>query len=650
MEPSLYEDHPISEPEDDEFERASYVDELFELVGAVEARNGAVVGLLGSWGSGKSSILNLLRPKLATVSAARDVISLNPWLFSDAQDLVQQLLTEFARQTKLDNSRSHRQVLDAMSALAFALEPVSWAAGAPGLGSGFRGFLRALKTKFTAGKSIDELRTDLSAIFTDLRKPVFVFVDDLDRMSSNEIREALRFIRLVGQLPNVVYIVALDDRAVGDLLDSSTVGRGSNYLEKILPITSRVPRPEWSEVRSFLESRLELVSRDTSPGWELSYAGPLSDLIETPRDAKRVAIAVRQVSSGLGVSIRLEDLVLIEAVRLKDPALFKYIEDGPVTGAVSTGALFAWGLSGEQEQAQLTKWLGAAPKSAVDLGNVLELLFPFASDAIKGRRTPHTASRRWTAEGRLGTPANWRLYKRHLRAEEHEILDIAKEVTPEILSSPDQFVRFLVDRAGDRTLEVVLAVAQNEASKDAAATLDSVLLFAGSWHLMPFGSSPKSVASRVELFRGAVQDLVSRLDYEPDLDWGGWLSTMLNSDLTLSAKYLLVELFGRARQRDKSEEELNERSNLVLAEVQRQVLAASPTQLEDEWNLAYMFIQMIRNDVAVGQLHRRAPRVLKQLYATLPNYHPDPLPRQDDPFAKELFGEKTASAFERAGL
>ena len=52
-------DNPIENPEDDAIGRISTAQNFAQYVLALDAKEGFVVGVLGPWGSGKTSFINL---------------------------------------------------------------------------------------------------------------------------------------------------------------------------------------------------------------------------------------------------------------------------------------------------------------------------------------------------------------------------------------------------------------------------------------------------------------------------------------------------------------------------------------------------------------------------------------------------------------
>lgn len=89
-------ERPIETEAQDRFGRAAFVRRIATgLIGrdGKKAR-GVVVGVVGAWGSGKSSVLNLLAADLAQREPKPVLVRFDPWLISGRDDLVLALLTE----------------------------------------------------------------------------------------------------------------------------------------------------------------------------------------------------------------------------------------------------------------------------------------------------------------------------------------------------------------------------------------------------------------------------------------------------------------------------------------------------------------------------------------------------------------------------
>src|SRR5215212_4795143 len=92
-------DNPVRKIEDDSLGRSSVAKSFAQQVLSLDAKEGAVVGVLGAWGSGKTSFINLARPEFEREGAI--ILDFNPWMFSGAEQLVERFFTELSAQLKL---------------------------------------------------------------------------------------------------------------------------------------------------------------------------------------------------------------------------------------------------------------------------------------------------------------------------------------------------------------------------------------------------------------------------------------------------------------------------------------------------------------------------------------------------------------------
>jgi hypothetical protein len=92
-------DNPIKQVADDALGRAPAARAFANQVLDQDASEGVVVGVLGPWGSGKTSFFNLSRPVFQDNGVP--ILEFNPWMFSGAQQLVESFFVELAAQLRL---------------------------------------------------------------------------------------------------------------------------------------------------------------------------------------------------------------------------------------------------------------------------------------------------------------------------------------------------------------------------------------------------------------------------------------------------------------------------------------------------------------------------------------------------------------------
>src|SRR5690606_21576351 len=75
---------------------------------------------------------------------------------------------------------------------------------------------------------------------SNIPKPIVVVLDDIDRLTTAEIRDVFKLVRLTANFPNIIYLLAFDRARVEQALGEHGIP-GRDYLEKILQIGIDLP-------------------------------------------------------------------------------------------------------------------------------------------------------------------------------------------------------------------------------------------------------------------------------------------------------------------------------------------------------------------------------------------------------------------------
>ena len=228
-------DTPIRNPEEDVLGRAKLAESFSEQLLSLDASEGLVTGALGPWGSGKTSFVNLVRPHLK--KAGIEILDFNPWMFSGTEQLVESFFVELSAQLRGRDRRRFYELGKSLTRYGEIFSGMRWG-WLPVAGPWIDRVRLAMKLLVNLPdlrkEGIAERRDKVKKALTALGTPLVVVVDDIDRLTTPEIRAVFKLVRLTANFPNVIYITAFDRERVEKALTESTGIRGRDYLEKIL--------------------------------------------------------------------------------------------------------------------------------------------------------------------------------------------------------------------------------------------------------------------------------------------------------------------------------------------------------------------------------------------------------------------------------
>ena len=370
-------DDPISTWKEDALGRASLVDSM--CVKLMISKS-PVLAVFGEFGSGKTSILNLLSEHLAEKAI---VVSFSTWLPGSQETLTAYLLSDIANQCEkyyiVPGLRKSAQRL--AKALGKNVPLV-------------RDYLQSLPAA-TQKDDIDTLKAALSR----LPKRVIVLLDELDRMEKEELLTLLKVIRGISTLPNISFVCAGDRRTIIETAKGKFNDKTNTYFEKFFPVSIQIPEvsPETSRKagterlvavfngRNWFENKSEVDAfrSHIDKIWDQRIA----PFCRTLRAIGLLANDVGTAAAPLRREVNPVDLTLIHLLRRFKPALYEIVSKNSeaLTGGESILRGGAYHLDKEKEgiHKKLLAEIGKAVPDEEELTQVkglLSELFPLFAE------------------------------------------------------------------------------------------------------------------------------------------------------------------------------------------------------------------------------------------------------------------------------
>ncbi len=334
-------DVPLDSAEAERLGRLEFVRLLARRVLAYRGQRALVVGVCGPWGSGKTSLVNLLVKEIEECrsekgSTVLPPVKFTPWALGARDDLAQDLLREIGRMVR-DRAGAQAVALDigthiAEVGTALAVAGVANHAGTPTWLSGalaaigLSGKVKEGLSRLARPRVAPSIQQAAERVASKLREKnalLVVALDDLERLPADQIQAVFRVVSAIADFPNTVYILAMDRHRVAKALDDE-YGDGHAYLEKFLNLTFDVPSPDVELLGELFVERLKgiLTARDAevdqrrlSEVWHLG----LKKLIQNPRDIVRVMNSFDMALDAIAHESDAVDLLALETLRVLEP-------------------------------------------------------------------------------------------------------------------------------------------------------------------------------------------------------------------------------------------------------------------------------------------------------------------------------------------
>lgn len=342
LEHSLYSDQPIQQPSEDLFGRTTFAQTLAQSIVNLPGAEPFVFGLSGPWGSGKTSLLNMIEYELGTVkeSASKVVVfRFNPWWFSGSDSLLVDFLHDFGKVLGKGCSGEISQKLGRyLTVFGHLLKPAKFIPGlnipaealAELASSGGEAMTLAAEL---ANRDVVGLRCDIDQLLLEKKQPVLVIIDDVDRLLPDEVIQLFRVVKAVADFPYVRYLMAYDDSKVCAMVKSSMEIEGREFLEKIIQMPLELPPVPQTQLQNVFISGLNQLVIDT-PEYLVDHTrfgnvfhDGLVPFLTSPRSVKRLLNVLRVTYPPLKTEVEFADFIALQSLAVFAPEIHRLVRD-----------------------------------------------------------------------------------------------------------------------------------------------------------------------------------------------------------------------------------------------------------------------------------------------------------------------------------
>ncbi|HJE03300.1 MAG TPA: KAP family NTPase, partial [Aliarcobacter thereius] len=254
-----------------------------------------------------------------------------PWLYSNTEQLMSMFFKDLSN--SIGKKEDLRKLSKLFSDYAEAFEALSNLPEPTGMLKFLSKLLSFIFKKLSCQKTLLQLKVDIENYIESLNKKILIVIDDIDRLSNNEIQQIFQLVKMLGNFKNTIYLLSMDDEIVANSLKEVQKYDGYIYLEKIVQVPLRLPLSKKEDIFNYLYKNLQEILKDfLKYEDEKKYFDSLIDydfsiFFDNLRDVNRYLNIFRFKKNALLNKVNKTDLAVLTALEVFEPEIYNYLKN-----------------------------------------------------------------------------------------------------------------------------------------------------------------------------------------------------------------------------------------------------------------------------------------------------------------------------------
>jgi len=428
-------DSPVHSNIEDKFQRYGFAKNIAKSIIDSNSPNSLVIAIYGSWGEGKTSVINFIKNELSNNSDDSKFTSFNPWRFSSEESMLYDFFTTLHNEVVEESQATKSKWKKLSHWFNTKLNKIRpWQKRFSGSQSqlnslGIYGAASTYLANVIFYQDIEKRRNTLINELKSFSGGVVIFIDDVDRLDTEEIYSLFRLVKLTADLPNTTFVLSFDINIVASSLDKrygpGSSGAGLKFIEKIVQVPISLPVIPNNLIQAYLDNQLKDVlsrnlislSSQESIRFSTEFGEMFSTKIKTPR---QIILFINTVSFSIPLlrgEVNIVDLLLIEATRLFIPEYYNFIKSNEEGFTNELGSLWSRS-SGKSEKEK--QFIGEFDKikginnytetESKTINSFLNRLFPILKSNMGNHHFSTEEKEKWHRAQRICAPLYFNRY------------------------------------------------------------------------------------------------------------------------------------------------------------------------------------------------------------------------------------------------
>lgn len=330
----MFNDTPIENLEEDKLNREKFINNITDVLVNYSEEKSLTIGIIGDWGYGKSSLINMTLNKIKREYPEKfRIVNYNPWDFSQKDSIYYSFFNEILFEL---NGDKFKDVYSALERIRNYLSPIGdFSLSILDLKSGFPIFaiIKSIWSNFRSPrKSLDQSKVELNKKLKKSlnNQKIIVVIDDIDRITNDQIKELFQLVHSIADFDNIIYLLSFDKNVVVNALKESQYS-GEDYLNKIVQIPIEIPLiDEYQKEQLFYDylnklpqKYLSFIEKNRISSAYFEIYGFFRNI----RDIKRFFNILMVYLPVIYNEINIIDFMIISTLQLFEPKLYKLIKE-----------------------------------------------------------------------------------------------------------------------------------------------------------------------------------------------------------------------------------------------------------------------------------------------------------------------------------
>lgn len=298
--------------------RGGIIEDLYNTITQYSPKRKFVISLEGKWGSGKTTILNILKKTIRDKNEDIIVIDdFDPWSYNDQGSLFRGMFDTLLSESGIKYSISKsKEIVDNLYNALF--------------NDSNKKKIKALGIYNTDNlKQVNKIKAMMNKYLEVNNKRVVFIIDNIDRIEKENITLLFKLVNNILDLEYVTYILSFDDEQIKKIMESN-LSIDYDYLKKIVQLQVKVPEID-SDVKSRVinvcTDRLLIMYGENTRNLKKyeNLNKLLNEVIFDIRDFKRFINSILSFHYKSKRYLNINEILIMELIKINNRELYESI-------------------------------------------------------------------------------------------------------------------------------------------------------------------------------------------------------------------------------------------------------------------------------------------------------------------------------------